>query len=352
MTFDLDAHFQVDERTRDRDVVLKYNPNQPRHPKGSREGGRFASGSSASSPSTARTSGWTTRVTDFSTSVSRIEKALPNADVFVDSTTHDDVAAGVAEASARFAERYPEIAAHVIGLRIGNRTITTSAGDMETTISTIRKKDGSMATGFVLLVNNEAMGPQGFKEYVTNSRIEDGEHYPDGSKVPPWNSSPATNLADWSAASMTHEYGHVVHNWSTAKGAERPVFRPDEHPAYNPEVWNDLVPGHAKWIAGRDVPALDPDNDALHAYVERAAAIGVSPPSQYAGSNTAELFAESYTARHGPADMRVSTLDPTLETIVAKIEQDAYADVDGWSPAKSRVDADYVLDDWARENML
>jgi hypothetical protein len=236
MTFDLDAHFQVDERTRDRDVVLKYNPNQPRHPKGSREGGRFASGSSASSPSTARTSGWTTRVTDFSTSVSRIEKALPNADVFVDSTTHDDVAAGVAEASARFAERYPEIAAHVIGLRIGNRTITTSAGDMETTISTIRKKDGSMATGFVLLVNNEAMGPQGFKEYVVNSRIEDGEHYPDGSKVPPWNSSPASNLADWAAASMTHEYGHVVHNWSTAKGAERPVFRPDEHPAYNPEV--------------------------------------------------------------------------------------------------------------------
>lgn len=288
-------------------LIAKYNPSQPRAPRGSSNGGQWIKDGG---------DGWTSPILNRDVALGEIKRALPRALVDIDDSFSDGAVSGLAEGFSRMASEFPEVAKEIVLVRVQP---DTTPGMGETIVTTVRKPDGSEATGFGVLLNSEHTDYASYEqEWSLAGTGHWGFETSSGAYSHRGNVGSTANYADWVAAIAVHEFAHVIHNVSTAKSLKEPLY---SGTGKNDTLW-DEVTGMSWWGDDTLPKPRDSEHLALIDYIEADG----PPPSLYGGYGPAEAIAEAMTFRYGPKGsglMGTTELDPALEDIIVRIEEDA-----------------------------
>jgi hypothetical protein len=307
------------------ELVEKYDPNQPRDPKGSPTGGRWSSNSGSSTGIGSYTTGL-----DAHTATQHLQRLFPKA--VIDGMANLDQGArdGLVTGFDRMAKEWPNIAENVVLVRAVDEV---TEGMAEHIITTVRKPMGLAANGypndpievtghgflFDVSKNNHGTGIDDGYAMVIDTIVGNDVWGPAPEYPQRSNSFSIDSHAAYVESNVVHEWAHAVHNTSTAAGLDEQQWG---SAGKNRRVWEDAAyPG--------TLGPPESENQALAEYRDYAMNSNILPPTGYAGNgHIGELFAESFTVRHGPEGVGVMNsaepyLDPELERIVAKIEEDA-----------------------------
>lgn len=286
-------------------LFRKFNPyHDPRN-------GQFTTGPAGSSSSPTPT---------LIESKRRLQSSYPDAIVDFHETDDPSVVHGLVNGFERLAKEFPDVAKRVVLFRTGDNN---TEGLAETQIVTARRPDGRIQSGYAFILNTSESGLHSENFAYLQKKIGQGEWgtpvdgvYPMRSNVMSMNS-----VEEWAEGTgAVHEFGHAVHMTAISKATGRSILDA-EGTGKNPDLWTEAVSPHLATDEARFQHA--PFTRRLEDYVMSTATGRHLPPSIYAVTGHAEIVAESFAFRYGPAGVGLlgaTTLDATLSSILDEIE--------------------------------